>query len=71
MKVKQISFSIDKKLSANYNSVGMQIGVVADVEEGSDVAATAELRKTVETILDDMIIDSLQGLAKLASKAKK
>jgi|WetSurMetagenome_2_1015567.scaffolds.fasta_scaffold00469_9 hypothetical protein len=68
--VKKISFSVDKKLSMNYNSVGMQIGVEAELAENEGIAESTQLRSMVEDILDGMLIESLQGLPNLVTKAK-
>ena len=71
MKINKISFSVDKKLSVNYNSVGMSIGVEADIGENEGIAAATQLRELAESLIDGMIVESIQALPALTAKAKK
>jgi hypothetical protein len=71
MKINKISFSVDKKLSINYNSVGMSIGVEADVGEDEGLAVATQLRELAEGLIDGMIVESIQALPALTAKAKK
>jgi hypothetical protein len=71
MKINKITFSVDKKLSINYNSVGMSIGVEADVGEDEGLAVATQLRELAEGLIDGMIVESIQALPALTAKAKK
>ena len=71
MKIKKVSFGIDKKLSLNYNSVGMQVGVEAEIDEKDGISVVTQLRELAEGLLDGMLVESLQGLPVLTAKAKK
>lgn len=49
MQVKEISVLVDKKYSANYNSVGVQLGAVVSVDAEDDAD---KVRKVVFAELD-------------------
>jgi len=71
MKITKITFGMDKKLSLNYNSVGMHVGAEAEVGEDEGLAVAVQLRDAVESLLDGMLVSSAQGLTGLATKAAK
>ncbi len=67
----ELNVSMDKKLSLNYQSVGLQasIRVVKETEDIEEDLTT--LKATIETWLDNQILMSAQSLPRLSQKAKK
>jgi hypothetical protein len=71
MKVTKIEVGVDKKLSVNYQSLGLHIGMEAEVGEDESAELCAqELKKVIEGILDPMLIDSAKSLTDLAKQLK-
>ena len=68
------SISVEKKLSVNYNSVGMNIGadISCDPEITTEEAVQGikEARFILEQVLDEMLVDSVTKLPKLQEKVK-
>ena len=68
------SVSVEKKLSVNYNSVGMNIGadISWDPETTTEEAVQGikEVRLILEQVLDEMLVDSVTKLPKLQEKVK-
>jgi hypothetical protein len=67
----ELTVSLDKKLSLNYNSVGLSASIrivkeTADVE--TDLTA---LKLQLEQWLDQSILASMQALPRLTKKAKQ
>ena len=70
----ELTVMLDKKLSFNYNSVGLSasIRLMKPAEDlvklESDLTA---MKLTLETWIDEQLLDSARGLPMLANKAKQ
>jgi len=67
----ELAVAVDKKLSLNYNSVGISASIKV-VKDTVDVAADFDALKNIaEQWVDNAILSSMQALPRLSKRAKE